>query len=55
MSRWDCWVQVHHHVEVEADDEVVATAEALRWFFEGVVHVIDERNVSVHRITENSA
>lgn len=55
MSRWDCWVQVNRHVEVEADDEAMAKAEALHWFFEGVVHVIDERNVSVHPITKEGS
>lgn len=55
MSRWNCWVQVNRHVEVEADDEIMAKAAAVRWFFEEVIHVIDERNVSAHLITGDEA
>lgn len=55
MSRWDCWVSVNRYVAVEAGDEVMAKGEALRWFFEEVIHVIDERNVSVHPITKEGA
>lgn len=55
MKRWNCWIEVNRHVEVEAEDEVMAKGEAIRWFFEEVIHVIDERNVSVYLITEGGS